>query len=291
MRAAGEQGVEAAIAALNRARAAGGDTSLLRRRRGHAARRAVPRAQAVPRGDRPAAGVPRGVPAVRRAPTRCWPRPTWAPATSRPPRPSLREGESVEAMFPWEPPQIERARTAVRKAKAGIRGRDRGAGPGRRRHPGRGEDVPGAAGPAGHAGPSSMRTTSTISATGCCRRGNLEAAVYVFEKSAQLYPDSWNAHDSLGEALAAGGPEGAGDRQLPKVARAESAQQEWPRCAEAVGGREVAGRVHPGDPPDGNDCDLISVSLQCCGPGCPRYSCMNRCAKTLALPIMLSMIV
>ncbi|MFB3910400.1 MAG: tetratricopeptide repeat protein [Candidatus Eisenbacteria bacterium] len=28
-----------------------------------------------------------------------------------------------------------------------------------------------------------------------------ERAVYVFEKTVALYPDSWNAHDSLGEAL------------------------------------------------------------------------------------------
>jgi hypothetical protein len=31
----------------------------------------------------------------------------------------LGQGDSVEAMFPWEPPQIERARTALRKAKSG----------------------------------------------------------------------------------------------------------------------------------------------------------------------------
>jgi D-alanyl-D-alanine-carboxypeptidase/D-alanyl-D-alanine-endopeptidase len=37
------------------------------------------------------------------------------------------------------------------------------------------------------------------------RQGQAEAAVVVFEYNLELYPDAWNAYDSLGEGLAATG--------------------------------------------------------------------------------------
>jgi Flp pilus assembly protein TadD len=37
------------------------------------------------------------------------------------------------------------------------------------------------------------------------QENKLEAAVYMFEKGAELYPESWNAYDSLGECLAKAG--------------------------------------------------------------------------------------
>lgn len=113
---------------------------------------------------------------------------------------ALMQGDSVEPMYPWEGPQIERAKFALRKAKVGSAARifaqalaDGGI-------------------------PTAEKTLEELQArrdTGpvfdegdfnalgyeLLKRGDVESAVYVFEKTVRLYPDSWNAHDSLGEAL------------------------------------------------------------------------------------------
>jgi len=36
-------------------------------------------------------------------------------------------------------------------------------------------------------------------------QGRLEEALFIFEENARRHPDSWNAHDSLGEAYATAG--------------------------------------------------------------------------------------
>ena len=113
---------------------------------------------------------------------------------------ALREGESVEAMLPWELPQIEQARTAVQKARRGSAA-----------------EIVGQALTSGGVAAAEKTFQELLARrdTGpvfdendfnnlgyrLVQEGNLEAGVYVFEKNAQLYADSWNAHDSLAEAL------------------------------------------------------------------------------------------
>jgi carboxyl-terminal processing protease len=117
---------------------------------------------------------------------------------------ALAQGKSVEPMFPPEARQIERARHDVRKAKLGsaatIIGQALADGGAR-------------------AAEKTLKKLQDQRDTGpvfdegdfntlgyqLLQAGNVEGAVYVFEKSVQLYPDSWNAHDSLGEALAKAG--------------------------------------------------------------------------------------
>jgi tetratricopeptide (TPR) repeat protein len=111
----------------------------------------------------------------------------------------LAQGDSVEPMFPSEGQQIERAKLSLRKAKLGsaakIFGKALADG-----------GIPAAETTleelqARREGP--VFDEGDFNALGyqLLQTGNLEGAVYVFEKTIQLYPDSWNAHDSLGEAL------------------------------------------------------------------------------------------
>lgn len=116
----------------------------------------------------------------------------------------LAEAESIEAMLPWEPQQIERARTALRKARLGsaatIVGQALADG-----------GIPAAEKTLQEL--LSRRDTGPVfeeldfNALGYrfLQERSLENAVYVFEKAVQLYPDSWNVYDSLGEALVQAG--------------------------------------------------------------------------------------
>ncbi len=118
---------------------------------------------------------------------------------------ALKEGEKFEPMFSWEPPQIEKAKTAVRKAKLGsaaaVVGKelDSGGIPAAQKVlkkllARRDKDGP-------------VFDEADFNALGykLMQENKLEAAVYMFEKGAELYPDSWNAYDSLGECLAKAG--------------------------------------------------------------------------------------
>jgi tetratricopeptide (TPR) repeat protein len=112
----------------------------------------------------------------------------------------LQASESVEALFPWEPAQIEQARTAIRKAKMGsaaeIVGQALASG-----------GIPAAEKILAEllirrdAGPVFEESDFNGLGYRLLQEGNLDMALYVFEKNAALYPDSWNAHDSRGEAL------------------------------------------------------------------------------------------
>ncbi|MGD8397193.1 MAG: S41 family peptidase [Candidatus Eiseniibacteriota bacterium] len=119
----------------------------------------------------------------------------------------LQDGESVEPMLPWEPRQIERVRAAVRKRKLGSAAEELErawteggltAAAARLRELEAG----------GEAGPVFDERELNRLGYRLLQAGNTEAAVLVFEATARHYPDSWNAHDSLGEALMA-----AGERQ------------------------------------------------------------------------------
>jgi carboxyl-terminal processing protease len=193
------QGVEAAVAALNRARAAGSDTCFfgvdeaMQLAGQYLGRGQFPEAtgllQAV-REDFPKLAVTYAMLAQAHLGAG-----DVATADA-----VLAQGDSVEPMFPWEPQQIERAQSALRKAKLGsaatIFGQALADG-----------GIPAAEkkleklqaqrdkGP--------VFDENDFNALGyqLLQAGNVENAVYVFEKVAQLYPDSWNAYDSLGEAL------------------------------------------------------------------------------------------
>ncbi len=48
-------------------------------------------------------------------------------------------------------------------------------------------------------------------------QSKVDDAIAVFELNVERYPDSWNVYDSLGEAHATEGKQGAGDRALPAL--------------------------------------------------------------------------
>jgi tetratricopeptide (TPR) repeat protein len=116
----------------------------------------------------------------------------------------MKEGEAVEPMFSWERPRIEQARLALRKAKLGSaaelfgKALSEGGIPAAEKKM---EDLlkrrP--------AGP--VFDEADFNALGYKLAGEsrLELALYVFEKYVLLYPDSWNAWDSLGETAAKAG--------------------------------------------------------------------------------------
>lgn len=116
----------------------------------------------------------------------------------------MKEGEAVEPMFSWERPRIEQARLALRKAQLGSaaelfgKALSEGGIPAAERKM---EDLlkRRADGP--------VFDESDFNALGYKLAGEsrLELALYVFEKYVLLYPDSWNAWDSLGETAAKAG--------------------------------------------------------------------------------------
>lgn len=117
---------------------------------------------------------------------------------------AMKQGERVEPMYPWEPQQIERAKLALRKAKqgsaadifgkalaeGGIPSAEKKLKELQRRRPN---------------GP--VLDEADFNALGyrLLHEAKLEPALFVFEKTVQLYPDSWNAWDSLGEVSAKAG--------------------------------------------------------------------------------------
>jgi tetratricopeptide (TPR) repeat protein len=117
----------------------------------------------------------------------------------------LKEGDSVEPMLPWELPQIEKTKAAVRKAKLGSAAAIVG------------KELEGGGIPAAEKVFKKLRARrdkdgpvfdeADFNALGykLMQENKLEEAVYIFEKGTKLYPDSWNAYDSLGECLAKAG--------------------------------------------------------------------------------------
>ncbi|MCU0235603.1 MAG: S41 family peptidase [Acidobacteria bacterium] len=114
---------------------------------------------------------------------------------------SMKEGEKVEPMFSWERTQIEQARLALRKAQLGSAAKLFG------------ESLAVGGVPAAEKklkqllksrlnGPVFDEADFNALGYKLLQENRLELSLYVFEKSARLYPDSWNAWDSLGEAAA-----------------------------------------------------------------------------------------
>jgi carboxyl-terminal processing protease len=117
---------------------------------------------------------------------------------------SMKEGETVEPMFSWEQAQIEQAKAALRKAKLGaaaeLFGKALAEG-----------GVPAAEKKlkkllkSRQDGPVFDENDFNNLGYQLLQENKLESAVYVFETNARLYPESWNTWDSLGEILGKAG--------------------------------------------------------------------------------------
>ncbi len=199
VRAVEDQGVEAAIAALDRARASGSDAHFFspdeafQQSQQYLGREQYPEAIGLLQAVREE--FPQFVSTYAMLAQACLGTGDIGAAEA-----ALQEGESFEAMIPLELPQIERARRAVRKARQGSAA-----------------EIVGQALAAGGiaAAEQQFRELRSRGETGpvfdendfnnlgyrLLQEGNLEAAAFVFEMNTGLYPNSWNAHDSLGEAL------------------------------------------------------------------------------------------
>ena len=115
---------------------------------------------------------------------------------------TLKESEKVEAMFPWEPPQIERAKTAVRKQRLGSAADTLGKSLVEGGIPAADAKLRELLARRGKDGPVFEEADFNNLGYRLLQENKIEAAVYVLGKTAELYPDSWNAYDSLGEVLA-----------------------------------------------------------------------------------------
>jgi carboxyl-terminal processing protease len=117
---------------------------------------------------------------------------------------SMKEGETVEPMFSWERTQIDQAKVVLRKAKLGsaaeLFGKALAEG-----------GVPAAEKKLKELqkrrvnGPVFDENDFNNLGYQLLQENRLESAVYVFETNVRLYPDSWNAWDSLGEILGKAG--------------------------------------------------------------------------------------
>ena len=118
---------------------------------------------------------------------------------------SLKAGEKFEPMFSWEQPQIEKAKTAVRKAKLGsaadvVEEKLESGG-----IPAAEKALKELLARRDKGGPVFDEADFNVLGYRLMQENKLDAALYVFEKGTELYPDSWNAYDSFGECLATAG--------------------------------------------------------------------------------------
>jgi len=112
----------------------------------------------------------------------------------------MKEGEAVEAMFSYERPQIEQAKAALRKAKLGSAAELFGKALTEGGVPAAEKKLK-ALLKRRQNGPVFDENDFNNLGYQLLQENKLEFAVYVFEKNVQLYPESWNAWDSLGEIL------------------------------------------------------------------------------------------
>jgi len=148
---------------------------------------------------------------------------------------TLARGESIKPMFPWEPMQMEQAKSDLLKAKLGsaatIIGQALADG-----------GIPAAEKTLQEL--QARRDTGPVFDEGdfnnlgyrLLQTGNLENAVYVFEKNVELYPDSWNTHDSLGEALLMAGRTEEGIEHYRKSLELNPRNQGAKKILEEYGG-------------------------------------------------------
>jgi len=148
---------------------------------------------------------------------------------------ALAQGDSVEPMYPWERPQIEQAKLALRKAKLGsaatIFGQALADG-----------GIPAAEKALEElqarrdTGPVFVEDDFNALGYQLLQGGDAESAVYVFETTVRLYPDSWNAHDSLGEALLKAGRKEQGIQHYRKSLELNPRNRGAKKILEELGG-------------------------------------------------------
>jgi tetratricopeptide (TPR) repeat protein len=117
---------------------------------------------------------------------------------------SMKEGETVEPMFSWERTQIEQAKAALRKAKLGSAAELFGKALAEGGLPAAEKKLKKLLKSRPN-GPVFDENDFNNLGYQLLQENKLESSVYVFETNARLYPDSWNAWDSLGEAAAKAG--------------------------------------------------------------------------------------
>lgn len=116
----------------------------------------------------------------------------------------MKAGETVEPMLPFERPEIEQAKTALRKAKLGSAADLFGAALLEGGIPAAGKKLKKMR-TRGHDGPVFDEDDFNNLGYKLLQENRLDIALYVFETVTRLYPESWNAWDSLGEAAAKAG--------------------------------------------------------------------------------------
>lgn len=118
---------------------------------------------------------------------------------------ALKDGAGVEPMYSYELPQIEAAKAAVRKRKLGsaadIFGKALAEG-GTAAADAKLEEM---LARRDKGGPVFDENDFNNLGYKLLQEGKLDEAVHVMEKCASIYRDSWNAYDSLGEVLAKAG--------------------------------------------------------------------------------------
>jgi tetratricopeptide (TPR) repeat protein len=117
----------------------------------------------------------------------------------------LKEGEAVEAMFSYERPQIEQAKAALRKAKLGSAAELFGKALAEGGVPAAEKKLQELLARRESNGPVFDENDYNNLGYQLLQENKLESAVYVFETNVRLYPESWNAWDSLGETAAKAG--------------------------------------------------------------------------------------
>jgi tetratricopeptide (TPR) repeat protein len=113
----------------------------------------------------------------------------------------MKTGERVEAMYPWEVPQIEQVKTAILKQKQGSAADVLGKALADGGLPAAEKALAQLSSRREHGGPVFDEADFNALGYRLMQENSLEFALYVFEKNVQLYPGSSNAYDSLGEAL------------------------------------------------------------------------------------------
>jgi carboxyl-terminal processing protease len=113
----------------------------------------------------------------------------------------MKIGEGIEAMLPWEVPQIEQVKTAILKQKQGSAADVLGKALADGGLPAAEKALVQLSNQRDHGGPVFDEADFNALGYRLMQENNLESALYVFEKNVQLYPDSSNAHDSLGEVF------------------------------------------------------------------------------------------
>ena len=113
----------------------------------------------------------------------------------------MKTGEGIEAMLPWEVPQIEQVKTAILKHKQGSAADLLGKALADGGLPAAEKALVQLSSQREHGGPVFDEADFNALGYRLLQEKNIGFALYVFEKNVQLYPDSSNAYDSLGEAF------------------------------------------------------------------------------------------